>query len=336
MNKTLAFTISDDFAFKAKKDGVVSKLDKQNKLALLTYDDGTKDAIDLDNKLDKNSNMGFYIHQLFEMVYREGERFKAGDVLAYNPSYFSGKGKNVDYKPGTLAKIAIAATDNAYEDSTIICETLGERCSAKINMLKQISLGKNAVIHSIKDIGDQVETGEHIIEFTNSFDDPDTAEFLKSLTQSIGSDHLESLTHESVDAKFSGVITDIKLYYNCPIEELDESMQTLIKKYRERLASKADAIKDVRTGSVHVPPLEQVTAKKIGKQDFPMDGGMIINVWIEYEDVMGKGDKLTFNTALKGIVSKVLKRSEAPISDYRPEDVIERNIDSNGHYLTND
>lgn len=323
MNKTLAFMISDDFAFKAKKDGVVTKIDKVNKLALLTYNDGTKDAIDLDNKLDKNSNMGFYIHQLFEIVYQEGESFKEGDVIAYNPSYFSGKGKNVDYKPGALAKIAIAATDNAYEDSTLICETLGERCSAKINMLKQIALGKNAVIHNIKNIGDSVETGEHIIEFTNSFDDPDTAEFLKTLTQSVGSEHAESLTHESVDAKFSGVITDIKLYFNCPIEELDPSMQDLIEKYRMRLNSKAAAIKDIKTGSVHVPPLEQVTSKKVGKQEFPMDGGMIINVWIEYEDVMGKGDKLTFSTALKGVVSKVLKKSEAPISDYRPEEPIE-------------
>lgn len=322
MNKTLAFMISDDFAFKAKKPGVVAKIDKQNKLALLTYDDGTKDAIDLAPKLDKNSNMGFYINQLFEMTYKEGERFDADDVIAYNPSYFSGKGKNVDYKPGTLAKIAIASTDNAYEDSTIICETLGERCTSKINILKPVALGKNAVIHKILEVGDKVDTGDHIIEFTNSFDDPDTAEFLQKLQSAVG-DSVEDLTHETVDAKFSGVITDIQLFYNCPFEELNPSMQELIKKYRKRIGSRADAIKDVKTGSVHVPPLEQVSAKKIGQQEFPMDGGMIIAVWVEYEDVMGKGDKLTFSTALKGIVSKVLKRSEAPISTYRPENEVE-------------
>lgn len=323
MNKTLAFMISDDFAFKAKKDGVITKLDRKNGLAILTYDDGTKDAIDLSDKLDKNSNMGFYIHQLFEMVYTEGERFKAGDVIAYNPSYFTGKGKNVDYKPGSLAKIAIAATDNAYEDSTLISESLGLKCTAKINMLKQVALGKNAVIHSILNIGDHVETGGHIIEFTNSFDDPDTSEFLQQLSANIGSDNIESLTHDTIDAKFSGIITNIELYYNCPLEELDASLQKLIKQYRDRLNSRAAAIKDVYTGSVHVPPLEQVSSKKVGKQEFPDGGGVIINIWIEYEDVMGKGDKLTFSTALKGVVSKVLKDSEAPISDYRPDEHIE-------------
>ena len=42
INKTMAFMISDDFAFKAKKDGIVEKIDKDTKLALLLYNDGTK------------------------------------------------------------------------------------------------------------------------------------------------------------------------------------------------------------------------------------------------------------------------------------------------------
>lgn len=299
MNKTLAFMISDDFAFKAKKDGIVTKIDSENKLALLTYDDGTKDAVDLSTKLDKNSGMGFYIHQLFKFVYSEGERFKAGDVLAYNPSYFTGKGKNVDYKPGTLAKVAIASIDTAFEDSTTISESLAERCASKINMLKQVSLGKNAVIHSIKEIGDTVNTGDHIIEFTNSFDDEDTVDFLDKLRQNIGDDEMYSITNESVDAKFAGVITNIEICYNCPFEELHPSIQELITKYRAKIAKRTSLIADVKTGSVHVPPIEQMTERKVMKKEFVNGGGVIINVWVEYDDVMGKGDKLTFNTALK-------------------------------------
>ena len=69
MNKTLAFLLSDDFCFHAKKDGVVSKIDNEHKLALLNYNDGTRDAIDLADKLNKNSNMGFYIHQNFQNLH---------------------------------------------------------------------------------------------------------------------------------------------------------------------------------------------------------------------------------------------------------------------------
>ena len=323
MNKTLAFIISDDFAFKAKKSGIVEKVDRTNGIALLKYDDDTKDAIDLASKLGKNANMGFYIHQIFKLVYEEGERFREGDVLAYNPSYFSGKGKNIDYLPGTLTKFAIAPIDSSYEDSTVICETLGDRCTANINIEKAVSLGKNATIHSILEIGDRVSSGDHMIEFTDSFEDPVTAEFLKNLAMNIGDEGAGVLTRETIDAKNTGKITDIKVYYNCPFEELSESLQALVKKYKNKNGQRANAIKDVKTGSVHIPPLEQIKSNKLGKEEFVDGGGVIIRIWVEYEDVMGLGDKLTYSTALKGVVSKVLKESEAPVSTYRPEDVVE-------------
>lgn len=322
MNKTLAFMISDDFAFKAKKDGIIEKIDRINKLAILKYNDGTKDAIELSDKLDKNSNMGFYIHQLFKLVYNEGEKFEAGDVLAYNPSYFTGKGKNIDYQPGTLSKVAIASGDTSFEDSTMISESLGKRCTSLINMLKQVVLGKNADIHKIVEIGDTVKTGDHLLEFTNSFEDPDTLEFLQKLAQKAGED-AGLLSRETVDAKYTGKITDIKIYYNCPFEELSSSLQELIIKYRNKLLNRANIVKDIKTGSVHVPPLEQISDKKVGKAEFHPEGGVIINIWIEYEDVMSVGDKLTYSTALKGVVSKVLKNSEAPLCEHRPEEHIE-------------
>ena len=74
---------------------------------------------------------------------------------------------------------------------------------------------------------------------------------------------------------------------------------------------------------VHVPPLKQTNAKKMGKVEFPDGGGVIINIFTEYLDEMGRGDKLTYSTALKGVVSKVLDQDEAPLSDYRPEEPIE-------------
>ena len=123
----MAFMISDDFVFKAKEDGVIEKIDTENKLALLTYVSGRKDAIDLSETLVKNSNSGFYIKQKFLVAFAEGEKFKKGDAIAYNPSFFDGKGKDIDYKPGTLAKIAISPIDLSYEDSTVISESLSKK-----------------------------------------------------------------------------------------------------------------------------------------------------------------------------------------------------------------
>ena len=323
MNKTLAFMISDDFCFKAKQPGIVEKIDNVNKLAILKYDNDTKDAVDLADQFAKNSGMGFYIHQLFKMVYKEGERFEEGDVIAYNPNYFTGKGKDVDYEPGALAKIAIASGDFSFEDATMVSESLGEKCASKVNMLKQVCFGKNAVIHKMVDVGDKVLTGEHLIEFTTSFEDEDTSDFLQKLTATLSDEQINELTHETVDAKLSGEITKIDIFYNCPFEELSESLQKVITKYKKRLESRAKAIEGITTGSVHVPPLTQVDAKKHGKQEFPPDGGVIIDIYIEYIDTLAMGDKLTFSTALKGVVSKVLADDEAPLCDWRPEEHIE-------------
>jgi len=56
--RTIPYLICDDFAFKSKKDGIIEKIDNENKLAILKYDDGTKEVINLDNIIYKNGGGG--------------------------------------------------------------------------------------------------------------------------------------------------------------------------------------------------------------------------------------------------------------------------------------
>lgn len=324
MNKTLAYLITDDFCFKAKKDGIVEKIDTKNKVAILKYNDNTYDSIDLDDKLEKNSNMGFYIHCKMKIVYKEGESFKKDDVIAFMPEYFSGKGKNIDYHPGALAKVAIASGDFSFEDSTIICETLGKKCEARINMLKDIALEKNTIIHKIVKAGDHVVTGDSLLEYTAGYDDPDTADFLLKLGSAVGDEALDTVVHDKITTMYTGEVTDVEIFYNCPFEELSPSLQALIKEYKKNISDRNNAVAGKNASrNVHVPPLEQVFTKRIGTKEFPADGGVIINIYVEYIDEMGMGDKLTYSTALKGVISKVLTKDEAPLCDYRPEEPIE-------------
>jgi hypothetical protein len=320
VNKTMAFMISDDFVFKAKEDGIIEKIDLDNKLALLTYTNGRKDAINLAETLVKNSNSGFYIKQKFLIAFNEGEKFKKGDAIAYNPSFFNGKGKNIDYKPGTLAKIAISPIDLSYEDSTIISETLSKKAKSRVTMQKQIALGPNTIIHNIAEVGQKVKTGDSLLDFTTSFADPSTAEFLSDLSKTFGTDLAETVGNEQIKAKYTGEIVDIKIYYNKPLTELSDSLVKLIKKYKGKIQKRKDALGGVKTDSVHIPPLEQQKGDKIGQEKY--DGAMI-EIYIEYEDDMTAGDKLTFNTALKAIIAKVVSTDESPISEYRQDEHVE-------------
>jgi hypothetical protein len=327
VNKTMAYMISDDFVFKAKKDGKVEKIDEENKIVILLYNDETKDAIDISDKLVKNSNSGFYIKNRLVLAYTEGEKFKKGDGIAYNPSFFSGKGNNIDYQPGTLAKIAIAAGDFAYEDSTMISNSLSEKAASYVTMLKQVSLGPNTIVYKMANVDQNVKTGETLMEFSASFEDPSTTEFISKLSQSIGQEDVDFISSENVKSKYSGQIVDIKIYYNRPIEELHESLQKLVRKYKGKIEKRKKALSGIKTESVSIPPLEQQKSNKVGTQEYD---GVIIEFYVQYYDEMSEGDKLTYSTALKGVISKRLSDDEAPISEYRQEDIIEAIVTPTG------
>ena len=97
----------------------------------------------------------------------------------------------------------------------------------------------------------------------------------------------------------------------------------MIKKYRGKISARKKALDGIKADSVHIPPLEQVSSRKDIKAEFPEDGGVIIDFWVEYLAPLDMGDKLTYCTALKGIVSRVVADDAAPMSEYRPEENVE-------------
>ena len=49
----------------------------------------------------------------------------------------------------------------------------------------------------------------------------------------------------------------------------------------------------------------------------------MIDIFVEYQDELGVGDKISFSTALKTVVSDVFAPGEEPYSDFRPEEQID-------------
>ena len=321
INKELAYMISDDFCFKAKQDGIVEEIDNANKLAILLYDDGTRDAIDLNETLVKNSNSGFFVKQTFLIVYKQGERFKKNDVVAYNPKFFEGKGNDIDFCPGTLAKIAVTAGDFAFEDATVISESLSKKCATKITMAKPVALGPRTIINNIKHVGDEIESGESLLDFVSS-DDELSSEILQGFYAQLDPEELKKLSQEEIKSKYSGTLVDIQIYYNKPFNTLSPSLQKLITAYNKNIAKRKEKISSlgIQTSSLKLKPTEEQTNKKIEGTEYD---GVLIIFFIEYLDEMGIGDKLTFQTALKGVVSKVFSEEESPISEYRSENNVE-------------
>ena len=321
VSKDIGYLLSDTFCYKAKQDGVVEGIDAMTKLAILKYADGSKDSIDLSEVMVKNSNSGFFIKQKLKLVYNVGEHFKKGEIVALNPKFFNGKGNDVDLNNGSLAKVAVMCSDGCFEDATMISEKLSTKCATSISLLKPIALNPNTIIHSMAKEGDKVEVGDTLLEFTAA-EDEISAEILQGLYDELGEEDYNELTHEKVLSKYSGVISKIEIYYNRDFDELNPSLQQLINNYKKEIDKRKQTLKNagVSNANTKIPPVIKQNSTKVHSNEYD---GVMICFWIEYDDPMGIGDKMTFQTALKGVISKVFSIDESPISEYRQEDVIE-------------
>ena len=323
VEKTIPYLISNDFAFKAKQNGVVEKIDNKNQLAILKYEDGTKDIVELGAKLSKNSNGGFFQTQQFKMNFKEGQKFKAKEIIAHNPKFFVGNKKDdISYTVGKLAKIAITSGDFTFEDSSIITEKLSKAMATKITMKEDLILGTNANISYIVKEGQKIKTGDPLIIFENSFEDKSINDVLNKIGDEF-KEEIKELSKNTLLSHYTGTVDKIIMYYNKDLEEFKGSSKTVLEKYIKDNNSKKDVItKTVGNGfnSIGSPIVDKQNTDKIKGKDV---NGLMIEFYITYDDELAIGDKISFYTSLKSIISDVIKTGEEPYSEYHPDDNID-------------
>lgn len=328
VEKTIPYIISDEFTFKAKKDGVIESINSKDKVAIIKYNDGTKDCIDLDGTLVNNSNGGFLNYQTYELLFHVGEKFKKGEIIAKNPLFFSGDGRSEDsdisYNLGKLAKVAITSADFTYEDSSIITEELSDKMKTKITMKKDKILKGDSTVSFIAKEGQRIKTGDPLLIFENAFDD----ESMNSILNKIGNDfseEIKDLSKNVFKCKYTGRVVKINIYYNAEVEEYSESIQKILKQYIAKGKSKRKIIQSIKGNgfdSINCPIIEKQNDTKIKGVEIG-EKGILFEFYIEYEDSLGIGDKITYNTALKTIISNIIPKDEEPYSELHPDEKID-------------
>lgn len=319
--RTLPHLLSDDFVVTSKEGGIIERVDPDTNLAIIKYDSGAKEIIDLNPVMSKNSNGGFFLKNQKELIVEVGKRFKAGTILAKNGQYFLGEqSDDVTYSTGRLTKVAVAPSDYTYEDSSIIIEDMGKELASKITMKKTLNLGVNANIEQMVKVGDKVKTGDPLVIFEESFED----ESINNMLASFGEEFQEFVQENAknkLKSKYTGEIVDIVMYYNRDIEEFQPSVQKILKDYLakgkklKRVAKEAG--EDI---NIDLPPVNKQKPGKIKGEDVD---GIFIEIYIEYLDIAGVGDKITFYTALKTIISDVIPKGQEPFSEYNEDENIE-------------
>jgi len=257
------------------------------------------------------------------MILKEGDKFKANDVVAKNSGYFLGEDKNdISYSYGKLCKVAITSADYTFEDSSIVTQSLSESMASKITMKKEIVLGPNTNVEYMVKEGQSVKTGDPLVIFENSFEE----DSINDLLSKIGDEFQESikeLTKNILKSKYTGEIVSINIYYNRDIEEFSPSLQKILNDYIKKGKAKKKKINDIVQNDfidIDLPSTEKQAEGKIKGQEVD---GILIEIYTEYVDKLGIGDKITFFTALKTIVADIIPEGEEPKSEYKPDEPIE-------------
>ena len=150
VEKSVPYQVSEAFAIKAKEDGSVTAYDEGSGLMTVLYKSGKEDLFDLSTQMLKNSNGGFYTSKNLTPLVRLNEKFRQGDILAKDSSFFSGTSQgDISYDMGKMSHIALVSSDGTYEDSTMVTDDLAEAMSTKITMKKDIALNPGSTVSLI-------------------------------------------------------------------------------------------------------------------------------------------------------------------------------------------
>lgn len=327
-DEAMPYLVSDTFAFKAKEDGeVIEIVDDDHmiikyKRNIVTTDNKAYDTecISLKNEVKKNSDGGFFITLKLDTDLAVGAKFKKGDIVAYDRSSFSssrGEDDNLAFNLGVLAKVAILNTDEGFEDSTSVSNWLSEAMATDVVVEKDKDLSKNTNLYYLVKVGQEVQEGDPLMIFQNSFDENDANLLLKNITDP---EYVSDLGRVKLKSKYTGVIQDIKIYRTCEISEMSESLARVVTSYEKKIkAQKAMYKKYNMPGANLLDPDYKMEAT--GKMKNNPDGVKIV-IYIKYGDMLSVGDKVVAQSANKGVVKNIFPVGLEPFSEYRPEEKI--------------
>lgn len=332
MDEALPYFTSDIFSAKCKGvKGKVLEVTDDYIIYEATYKDGTKKnhIISLKETTMKNSDGGFYITVKLVPTVKKGDTLKYNDILAYDPTSYSRANasnkdqKNIAYNIGTLAKVAIMCTDEAYEDSSIIDTRLSEALTSEYCVKKDRSLPANTNVYSIIKKGTPVAEGTTLMVFENAFSEKDANDIL----QNIADDELELISdfgRIQLRSKIAGVVQDIKIYRTCELEDMSPSLRKIVEDYEKGIQ------KDINLAKKYNISNDEIISSNEPNYKLPQTGklkatenGVLIEFYIKTEDKMGIGDKLTYNTAIKGVIKDIMPEGDEPYTDYRPNEKID-------------
>lgn len=326
-DQALPYLTSDTFAHKTKWDAIVEEVNDDYMIIANKSNRSEKEFIDLREKVEKNSDGGFFITIKLDLAknYKKGQTIKPGEIIAYDKDSYSDKVGvgNLAYNIGTLTKVAIMHTDKGFEDSAIISQDLSEKMASEIVLQVDVLMDAKDIDIQCVEIGKPLHEGEVIMSYRAALDDQDATDIINKMVSKNAGNESKELMDEigkiKVKSKVTGKLQDIRIYSTIPTSEMSKSLAAFVNKYNapvDKMKSKLSklGIDASQYGTSGVLPA-------VGKLKHA-EGKVLVEFYIKYYDKMSVGDKLVYFSALKGVVKEIFPEGKEPYSEYRPEEKV--------------
>jgi hypothetical protein len=310
--QSIIYKIGNDFGYKAKDDGQVVAVNRENKFAVIKYKDNSTARVEYGERYHRNSD--FFLSNNLDIAVKEGDLVKKGELITYNKDFFKKHMGRLMYTQGVVARIAITEGEVTEEDSSGITQRLADKLNSTVIKRRQIVLGVNSNIIRSAEKGEHIVYGDPLLVFEDQKDAGSDAAIL-ALLGDANEKVLDSISRHKSSADYTGEIIDIKVYWTVPPEHMSESCAAFVRKYIrsinkqinfEENAAKAGSRKRIET-QVTVPNRDRING-----MEMPKEGGILVEYYIKHSAGKRGGDKVTMNSSLKTVICQVIPDELAP------------------------
>lgn len=291
--QVIAHRTSDLYATTAKQDGRVVSVNQHG--IVVEFADGSKKGVQLGRRYGAAEGLTIPHEVITEL--KEGDEFKAGDVIAYNPGFFQRdflNPKNVIWKVGLLVRTVLLESTQTLEDSSAISHRISEQLTTRITKQRTIVVNFDQSIHRLVKPGQGVGS-EDILCIIEDALTRDNALFDEESL-----DTLKVLSAHAPQAKFKGVVERIEVFYHGDVQDMSPSLQAIAEVSDRDLVRRAkSAGKTAFTGQVD-------DGYRVEGNPLALDTAAI-QIYLTAEVPAGVGDKGVFANQMKTVFGRVLE-----------------------------
>lgn len=289
--RVMAHRMSDLFAQTAKKDGKVVSVSSTG--MVVEYKDGSKDSFVLGRRYGNSA--GLTIPHLLTTSLKEGDKFKFGDTLCYNPGFFEKDifdPSQVLWKSGILVKVALMESSDTLEDSSVISRKIANETATSITKVKNVIINFDQSPRKVVKVGAEVKSDDILCIIENAIT-ADTGLFDEDTI-----DTLKVLSAQTPTAKMNGVVERIEVLYHGEKEDMSETLLTLVNQSDKDFAVRAKSISQ-KTHTGEVDETYRIEGNPLSLNT------ACIRFYITGTVGMAPGDKGVFSNQLKTVIGRV-------------------------------